>query len=131
MRQCLELPDPFTVEVWVDTVMDRSGVDALGPYPEVYWLPHLGPSTLLAARRLLCAPGTWDKMLLAQALGIGHKLGRNSTLERSLARLEAFRLAHDTNGVLHVRRYWPRVPANLLAKMDPFLQVGELDLAAA
>lgn len=135
MRRCLDLPDPFPVRVVVatedgSTPADR--VDALGPYAEAYWLPHVGPSAYLAARRLLLTgDATWSKEVLAAALGIGHNTGRNSTLERALARLESFRLARDVGDVLYVSRHWPRLPDNLLLKMPPGLRVGESEMFAA
>lgn len=126
MKDRLDLPDPFEAAVWVDPVIDATGKDAFGPYPEAYWLPHVGPSAFLVARRLLADPGTWDKATLARAVGIGHR----STLEKALARLEGYRLATDSGGVLHVRRYWPRLPPNLLVKLPAALQEGEGEMAA-
>lgn len=125
----LDLPDSFVVRVV--TTDDR--VDALGSYAESYWLPHVGPSAYLAARRfLLTGDGaTWDKAVLAAALGIGHKPGPNSTLERALSRLESFHLATDVEGVLYVRRYWTRLPGKLLDRMPPLLRAGEAELLAA
>lgn len=131
MRRCLDLPDPFPARLWVDAVTDCRGIDAFGPYAEAFWLPHVGPSAFLLARRMLVMPISWDKATLAKSVGIGHSQGRSSALERSLARLEGFRLAQEADGALYVRRYWPRLPANLLAKMPPLLQHGEADLAAA
>lgn len=128
MRRCLDLPDPFKVRVV--TTEDR--VDALGSYAESYWLPHVGPSAYLAARRfLLTGDGTWAKVDLAAALGIGHNAGPNSTLERALARLESFHFASDIEGVLYVRRYWTRLPYKLLDRMPASLRAGEAELLAA
>jgi hypothetical protein len=131
MRQNLGLPDPFDARVYSDPVVDDAGKDVFGAYVERCWLPHVGPSAFLVARRILYQPGVWDKSLLASAIGIGHRDGRNSTLEKALARLEAFHLAIAAGGVFYVRRYWPRLPSHLLAKLPPDAREAEEGLAAA
>lgn len=125
----LYLPDPFEVRAWPGPD-DADNLDPTGSYSEMFWLPHLGPSTWLLARRVLLLPGPWDKRLLATALGIG-AVGLNSTLERSLERLVKFRLAAAVDDRLLVRVRWPRLPERLLAKLPEEFQTAEEGLAAA
>jgi hypothetical protein len=42
----------FVVRRWADPVIDRCGFDARHVYVERFWLPVLGPSAVLAARRI-------------------------------------------------------------------------------
>lgn len=130
MKDLLDLPDPFEAEVWADPVHDLEALDAFGPYAEEFWLPTVGPTTYVLARRLLNEPGEWQKVELAASVGIKYRGGTKCPLERSLARLEGYRLATDSGGKLHVRSRWPRLPRNLLAKLPTFLQEEEPAMAA-
>ncbi len=127
--RCLSLPDPFECHQWTGTGLVEN-YHVLSPYCEVFWLPHVGPSTYLLARRLASGPGPWPKADLAAALGLGGT-GLNSTLERSLARLESFRLAAVVDDTLLLRHLWPRLPERLLTKLPESLRLREARLAAA
>lgn len=129
MKDSLTLTDPFVVKPWVDPVLDDGGYHPLGVYAETFWLPVIGPSAYLLARRLFFCPGTWGKGVLASAVGIGHRREGGGPLERSLARLEGFGLAAERDGNLYVRQRWSRVTARMLAKLPEFLQAAE-ELAA-
>lgn len=131
MKDALELPDPFEAVPWRDPVLDGVGLDALGPYAEAYWLPIIGPSPYLLARRLIIQPGAWGKGLLATSVGVGHKTNGTSVLERSLARLEGFGLVAVRNEKLYVRLRWSRVTNRMLAKLPPYLQKSEAIMAEA
>lgn len=126
MSRPLNLPNPFSSVPWPRAV----GFHALGPYCEACWLPHLGPTTYLLARRLVVAPGPWSKAELAAAMGTAGT-GKNGTLERSLARLASFGLARAEGGNLVLRHAWPRVPHHLLGRMPGWMQQAEERLAAA
>lgn len=124
----LDLPDPFESRPW--PLPGPGTHDAFNTYCEVFWLPHIGPTSFLLARRLLVAPGPWSKAVLAAALGVGAN-GPNSALERSLVRLEAFRLATVVDGTILVRSRWQRLPDRLLAKLPEEIRRIEPGMAAA
>ncbi|MBA2496885.1 MAG: hypothetical protein H0V33_07295 [Acidimicrobiia bacterium] len=105
-------PDPLLVRPWPDPVLDELGHDPRSSYCERFWLPLLGPSATLLARRLAeeleAAPDGFDLPLAdgARSLGLGVKGGRHGPFVRTVGRLVAFRLAHldPRDGVLLTRR---------------------------
>jgi hypothetical protein len=143
---------------WHDPVIDTLGHDPRAPYPEKFWLPTLGPSALFLIRHLAdrfdAEPGGFDLALgeASRCLGLGDRIGRSSTVARSLGRLVQFDLAtyptDDGDGgdggtarVLHVRRHVPpinrrhvrRLPASRQAEHDAWVsaRLAEPALAAA
>jgi len=99
---------------WEDPNADKIGFDARSDYAETFWLPVLGPSTLLLLRNiaqrfddepdgvLLSIPET------ARALGIGSRSGRNSAFHRSINRMVNFSMARTIDdSTLAVRRILP------------------------
>lgn len=132
MKRCLDLPDPFEVVLVVDPVLNGSGYDPLGPYCESSWLPLLGPSAYLIARRFLQARGgTWSKGVLAASMGLGYNGGSNCPFERSLARLEGFHVAQVVEGTLLVKARWPRLSYSQTMKLPPELRGAESVMAGA
>jgi hypothetical protein len=111
--------DPLTVVLWLDPQVDTTGFDALGEYPEMFWLPIIGPTATLALRRL----GRWTdespngfrvtRENLAATLGLGRATSRNSSLIRTLTRLVDFGFARRDGDHLAVRRVVPVVPTRL------------------
>jgi hypothetical protein len=52
-HRALEFPEhTLYVTPWTDPVLDKLGHDPRSPYTERYWLPILGPSTILLLRKL-------------------------------------------------------------------------------
>ena len=122
-----------------DPVIDTLGHDPRAPYPEIYWLPTLGPTALallrLIAYRFDRAP---DGFLLplaetSRCLGLGERDGPNSPIARSLGRLVQFDLAEPEgggDGGLAVRRHVPpinrrhvrRLPVSLQAEHDAWVE---------
>ncbi len=93
------MPTTIAVRPWPDPVIDTLGHDPRSVYVETFWLPTLGPTSLLLLRHLA---GRFDEQPegveldvagTAQRLGLGHREGASSPLVRSLARLEQFDLA--------------------------------------
>jgi hypothetical protein len=84
---------------WHDPIIDKLGFDPRSQYVERFWLGLLGPSTTLLIRRcadLLDSGGGTARVNLydlAAQLGIGHKGGRNSPLNRTLSRACRFSMA--------------------------------------
>lgn len=91
--------DTVSVVPLVDPLVDTLGYDARSHYAEAYWLGVLGPSALLALRRINRAlddhPRGFSVVLseLARELGLGHGPGRNAPVIRTLSRLATFGLA--------------------------------------
>lgn len=134
-------PDPIRVRPWPDPVIDTLGHDPRSLYVERFWLPTLGPTTLVLLRHLAHRferAGAEDADTVvdlpvsptARTLGLGPRDGRNSPLRRSLARLVQFGLAHPrADATLSVRRSVPpvnrrhvrRLPEELEAEHDSWI----------
>lgn len=125
------MPDTLTVRRYPpDRVLDAHGVDPLGEYPERFWLPLIGPTTLLLGRALYRATRDHDTVEvdmgeLAQRLGTSHRQGPHSPLNRSCARLILFGLAHgdpsDDRPTMLICDLWPTVPMRRARHLAPFL----------
>ena len=94
----------LTLTPWTDPIIDTLGHDPRSEYVERFWLPTLGPTSVLLLRRLASAfertsgDGTIEIELvdLSQALGLGARVGASSPLVRSFDRLTQFELACAT-----------------------------------
>ena len=111
------MPASLIIQPWPDPILDTVGHDPRSLYAERFWLPTLGPTTLLLLRHLAtkfdASPRGIELPLAdtSRALGLGDREGSSSPIVRSLARLEAFDLAcSDGVSTVAVRRNLP--PAN-------------------
>jgi hypothetical protein len=109
------IPAQLDVVPWPDSVIDVLGFPPHDPYSEFVATPRLGPSAVLAWRRLASTlihrPDgfTVDVVDLAQALGLGAGTGRSAPISRTLRRLVAFDLACFVDESTYaVRRRIPR-----------------------
>lgn len=138
-----DVPEPapaIRLRPWPDPVIDTLGHDPQSLYVETFWLPTLGPTTLLLARHIARhfetnGAGPEDVIELpvvptSHALGLGPRQGRNSPLFRSFGRLVQFDLAYaHSDGVIAVRRSFPpvtrrharRLPAHLQAEHEEWM----------
>ena len=131
---------------WPDPVLDTIGHDPRSWYAETFWLPTLGPTSLLLLRHLADrfehAPQGIDLPVAdtALALGLGPRYGPSSPLIKSLQRLQQFDLAcSDGETTVAVRRALPpihrrhvrRLPAALQAQHAEWMadQSNPVDLA--
>ena len=112
------------ITVWEDPIVDRMGHDPRSAYVERFWLGILGPSTVWllrhCARRLDAEPEGFELDLheVAGALGIGHKVGRNSPLARSISRACRFGAARAAGAdALEVRRRIPPLNQGQVARL--------------
>lgn len=90
------LPAEVRLTRWPDELVEDLGFGPRSMYIETCWLPVLGPTATWAYRRL----GSWaefnadgvtiDLVDLAQSLGLGESLARNSKLGRTICRLVRF-----------------------------------------
>jgi hypothetical protein len=105
---------------------DACRFDARSVYVETYWLAILGPSCVLAARRLVswleAEPGGFEISLaaLAGSLGLGSGVGRHAPIVRTLARLADFGLARVTD-TYAVRVMFPPLSARQIARLPDHL----------
>ena len=115
---------------------DRLGHPAGSVYVETFWLPLVGPSAVLALRRLSAwlehEPGgiTVSIAILSRCLGLGTGTGRRAPVARTLARLVDFKIASHDGERLLLRRELPmlsvrqieRLPACLITAHEQLIQ---------
>ena len=104
---------------------DLHGFPVTGVYCETVLLPILGPSCLLALRRI----GAWlaaspegvevDLRTVAGDLGLGRGTGRNSPIRRTVARLCRFHMAEWQGEALAVRTAVAPVSERQLPRLSP------------
>lgn len=107
------------VRPWVDPVVDEHplSMPVLSLDAELYWLPAIGPTAYLCARRLVgmtgralvAEPAEVELDRLAASLGVGTRgvEGHNAPIVRTIKRLCRFGFAVlDAQG-LAVRCVWP------------------------
>lgn len=110
---------------WNDQATDDIGFDARSEYAETFWLPILGPSTLLLlrniAQRFESEP---DGLVLniastADALGIGSRAGRNSAFHRSINRIVTFAMARTVDDTtIAVRTMLPPLHSGQIRRLN-------------
>ena len=120
----------LSIAAWTDPIIDTLGHDPRSEYVERFWLPTLGPTTLLLLRRVACRlerlPDGWsvDVLELSQSLGLGNREGSSSPLMRSFDRLTQFDLACLTKPEsFAIRRNVPPVNRRHLRRLPSSLQV--------
>ena len=124
------------VEVLRDPVVETLGHQPHSAYSRRYYLPLIGPSSLLCAELLTAGlthqPDGYevDLAFLGAALGLPGRGGRSSTVARTLRRLARFGLArhHPGHALYRVRLAWPPLTGRQLAHLPPLL--AELHPAA-
>ena len=133
---------------WTDPIIDTLGHDPRSEYVERFWLPTLGPTSLLLLRRIAArlerTPEgmSVDIAELSQSLGLGARDGTSSPLMRSFDRLTQFDLAcvikPETYAIRRNvppvnRRHIRRLPESLQAEHDAWvdIQLGETPLEHA
>lgn len=106
---------------------DGEGVDPRSAYVETYWLSILGPSSVLALRRMTdwlednpsgIVVGLED---LAQSLGLGHGTGRHAPVVRTLDRLIGFGIAQIAWDAYAVRSAVPPLTSRLANRLPAYL----------
>jgi hypothetical protein len=118
--------DPLPVTLCRDADRTSVGFDARSTYVETYWLAVLGPSCVLAARRLVAwlevEPEGFEISLaaFARTLGLGAGTGRHAPVVRTLTRLADFGLAYITDTYV-VRASVPPLSARQIARLPDHL----------
>jgi len=131
VRSALAGVPGLRVEALADELVEAHGHDPRGSYARQFWLPLVGPSTLLTAGLLVGglehAPGGFwvDLARLGHALGLPGAAGANAKIVRTLDRLVRFGLADLHAGgpvpLLRVRRAWPPLTARQRSRLPSFL----------
>jgi hypothetical protein len=123
------IPAQLSVVAWPDPVVDALGFLPYDPYSELVWTPTLGPSAILAWRRmagtLIHRPDgyTLDVADFAHALGLGAGTAHHAPVCRTLRRLAVFGLARfHTADIYAVRRRIPPASTSQLRRLGPELQ---------
>jgi len=124
----IHIPAQLAIVAWADPVIDALGFPPNHAYSEVCALPAMGPSAVLAWRRLAGSlyqrpeGFTLDVADFARALGLGAGTGRNAPMCRTLRRLVAFDLARFIDADTYaVRRRIPPVSSSQLRRLSPEL----------
>jgi len=118
--------DQLPVSTLIDPIVDPTGFDARSAYVETYWLGLLGPSCVLAARRLAAwleaEPAGFEISLVALAgtLGLGSGTGRHAPIVRTLSRLVDFHIASIAE-TYAIRRTFPRLSSRQIARLPDHL----------
>ncbi|MDQ6782725.1 MAG: hypothetical protein M3063_04645, partial [Actinomycetota bacterium] len=129
MQDHTPLPAQLRIVAWPDPVIDALGFVPHDPYSELVWTPSLGPSAVLAWRRmagtLIHRPDgfTLEVAELAHALGLGHGTAHNAPVCRTLRRLSAFALARfGEDDTYAVRRHIPPINARQVCRLSSELR---------
>jgi hypothetical protein len=132
------MPSAIRVTPWPDPVLDVIGHDPRSWYAETFWLPTLGPTSLLLLRHLAdrfeIDPSGVDLPVAdtAAALGLGPREGQHSPLVKSLTRLQQFDLAYaQTTATIAVRRALPPVHRRHVRRLPAALQARHAEWIAA
>jgi hypothetical protein len=135
------MPTTLTIVPWVDPIIDTIGHDPRSRYAETFWLPTLGPTSLLLLRHLA---NRFDDTLGSRrlelriadtslALGVGDRDGATSPILRTLGRLEQFDLAcaDPRSPTIAVRRNLPPMTRRHVQRLPLSLQALHREWAAA
>ena len=132
------MPATLTVHPWPDPVIDTLGHDPRSIYVETFWLPTLGPTSLLLLRRIAAGFSEaqygmeLDVAELSKALGLGYRDGASTPLMRSFERLVQFDLATNTaEDTYAVRRNLPPVNRRHVRRLPNYLSVQHDALIAS
>ena len=118
--------DPLPIGALNDPAI-AVGFDARSAYVERYWLAVLGPSALLALRRVADwlddRPSGIEMSLedLARTLGLGRRTGRHAAIVRTLRRLTEFDIATVAGDRYAVRSLLPPLSIRYRRRLPRYL----------
>lgn len=128
------LPAPtdgaLAVSEWFDPYLAEHGHPVRSSYVELFWLPILGPTSMVLLRRLVIgfehAPGGYRIGVqdTARSLGVGLPTSRQSTFLRALHRLVIFRTARFAGDALQVHRRLPSLHAGQVRRLPASLRAA-------
>jgi hypothetical protein len=119
-------PAQFELEPFVGE-RDRFPIDSA--YVELFWLPQVGPTSLILQRRLLqTMPQAADVALLAGSLGVS-----TNVVHKTLVRLYRFgwlRMGAEGGWRIGVRTALPVIATRMEARLPPLLQAAHTSVLA-
>lgn len=127
-KKQIEFPvNRLIIRPWPDKILDKLGYDPCSEYVEKYWLPIIGPTTLLLLRNVSKKLKTYNQVQislyeLGPSLGLTHKGGKNSPLWKSILRANRFKLAQLCKDTLYVRLHFPPLNNYQIEKLPEVLQ---------
>lgn len=104
------------------------GHDPRSAYVETFWLPLLGPSTVMLMRRLAAefdhSPNGFEipTDLLSKDIGLGNRMSRRSAFARTLDRCASFHLLLIEGPIVHVRRHMSTLSPRQIEALSPRLK---------
>lgn len=116
-------PPRLGVLPW-DVGIGQSGFDPRSSYVETFWLPVLGPSTVLLLRRLAGdledAPLGFEVSTetLSRDIGLGVRVSRRAPFVRTLDRCAKFNLVLLEGQVLYVRQRLPGLSPRQVGRLS-------------
>lgn len=119
--------DPLSIVMLENPAIDALAFDSRSPYVETYWLAVLGPSAVLALRRVAdwledCPSGIEISLEeFARTLGLGQGTGRHAAIVRTLDRLTRFGMASIVGDRYAVRPALPALSARYLRRLPRYL----------
>jgi hypothetical protein len=132
------MPAQIVVIPWTDPVVDALGHDPRSVYCESFWLPTLGPTSLLLLRHLADRfDRSPERVLLtvtdtAAALGLGTGESEHAPLMRSVLRLVQFDLAcRSDDDTFAIRRKVPPVNRRHVRRLPVALQARHEEWVAS
>lgn len=132
-----EVPTPEEIVLftpWRDPIVDERGWAMCSEYTEVYWLPVIGPTALLAGRKIVRMLGDRDYVdadlyTMASTMGLSYTARERSPFGRALHRLVMFGLAMPTADGWAVRTMVPNVPHRFMRRLpDVLVAAHNVDL---
>lgn len=128
-KKNFEFAKQMRFTAWRDINIESLGYDPRSTYVEKFWLPFLGPSTILLERRIIESlelnPFGFEMELeeLSQMLGLGSNIGKNSSIQKTLNRLVIFELARVMpSHAFSVRLKMPPLPQRYVNRLPLLLQ---------
>lgn len=119
---------------WRDIDLESRGYDPRSTYVEKFWLPFLGPSTVVLMRRITELleenPHGFSVELsdLSQMIGLGTNISKHSSLQKTLNRLLIFELARVMpSSALSMRIKLPPLPTRYFSRLPETLQREHTD----
>lgn len=119
--------DPLRIVALRDPAVEAVGHDPRSDYVELFYLGILGPSAVVAARRLAAwleaSPDGFGvpPAVLARQLGLGTGTGRNAPLTKTLTRLAGFGLAAVRDDAYAMRLAFPPLNPRQVRRLPPHL----------
>ncbi len=124
-----EFESPVRFLSWRDVNIESLGYDPRSSYVEKFWLPFLGPSTVLLARRITESLEsepygfTVDLEEMSIMMGLGGATNRHSSIQKTLNRLLVFELARIMpSKAVSVRLKLPPLPQRYINRLPEHIQ---------